>query len=128
MTDFTSESMYREHILDNYNNPKNYGILEGANSVHCEFNPLCGDRIEMQIKTNSDSIKEIKFVGSGCAISQASASLLTEFVKGKSVGEVNNLTRDDVISLLEIPIGPVRVKCAVLSMIALKECVRKLGK
>jgi len=126
MDDFTAEAMYREHILDNYNNPRNYGSLENADVVHNEFNPLCGDVIEIQLKVNEDAINDIKFKGKGCAISQASASLLTEHVKGKNITETNNITRDDIIELLGIPIGPVRIKCAVLSMIALKECIKKL--
>lgn len=112
--------LYREYILDHYQNPRNYGEMEDPDISHEEYNPLCGDRLVFQLKLNNDRVVDVKFYGEGCAISQASASMLTEMVAGKSVEELKAITRDDVLEMLGIPIGPVRMKCALLSLKALK--------
>lgn len=112
--------LYREHILDHYQNPRNYGELEDPDISHEEYNPLCGDRLVIQLKIKDDRVAEVKFHGEGCAISQASASMLTELIEGKSLDEVKALTKEDVLDLLGIPISPVRLKCALLSLKALK--------
>ena len=122
----TSE-LYREHILDHYKNPRNFGILKSADIRQREFNPLCGDDLEFNIKLDGNKIEDVRFKGRGCAISQASASMLTEFVKNKKINEVNELTREDIIEMLGIPIGPVRIKCAVLSLVALKNGIKEFG-
>lgn len=114
------EDLYREHILDHYQNPRNYGEIEDPDVSHEEYNPLCGDRLIIQLKYEGDRVSEVKFHGEGCAISQASASMLTELVEGKSVDELKALTKDDILGMLGIPIGPVRMKCALLALQALK--------
>lgn len=119
------EALYREQIMDHFRNPRNYGVVESCSFKIFENNPLCGDEIEVSAKIEQDKIVEVKFMGKGCSISQAAASLLTEFIKGKSLSDVEVLTRDKIIELLGIPVGPVRVKCAVLSLVALKNGVDK---
>src|SRR3712207_1614348 len=80
--------LYREHILDHYKNPRNHGTLEPSDASFEDTNPLCGDRVRMDLRLDGDTIADIRFTGRGCAISQASASILTEMVKGHSVQEV----------------------------------------
>jgi nitrogen fixation NifU-like protein len=113
--------MYQEVILQHYRSPKNFGPLEGANRVGEESNPLCGDRITMRLHVDegSQKIDQVRFEGDGCAISVASASMLTEKVQGLTLPEVERLTRDDVLQLLGIPLSPVRVKCALTGFAAL---------
>ncbi len=112
--------LYREYILDHYQNPRNYGEMEDPDISHEEYNPLCGDRLVFQLKLDGDRVVDVKFHGEGCAISQASASMLTEQVLGKTIDELKAITKDDVLEMLGIPIGPVRIKCALLSLKALK--------
>ncbi len=117
--------MYSEIILDRYRYPHNYGKLTSPDIVVKELNPLCGDAIEFYIKLNGEHISEIKFSGSGCAISQASTDILTDSVKGKSLDDIKKLDRDFVLELLGIEISPVRLKCALLPLVALKVAVSK---
>jgi nitrogen fixation NifU-like protein len=118
------EDMYREHILEHYKHPRNFGKLEPADIDHEEDNPLCGDDIRIMVKLGADDkVESIKFQGRGCAISQASASLLTERVKGLALDDVKKLSREDVVGMLGIPISPVRLKCALLSLVVLRDGV-----
>ena len=117
-------NMYMEHILDHYKNPRNHGKIENPTVSSKGDNPLCGDEIEIFLKINSDGkIEDIKFIGKGCAISQASASLLTQKLKGKNVGCIEEISRDEVVEMLGIELGPVRLKCALLALYALKNCL-----
>ena len=120
-----SDAMYREHILDLYKNPQNFGELKGATQKHREFNPLCGDDIEMQVVISKGQVKDVKFKGHGCALSIASSSLITEKAKGMKLEEVMKLTKEDVLELMGIPMGPVRIKCALLPLEALHKTVMK---
>ena len=113
--------MYAENILDHYKNPRNHGKLQAPTLTYKDSNPLCGDEVEIQAILNGNEIKEIGFTGQGCAISQASTSMLTEVVKGKTVDEVKKLTQDDVLSMLGISIGPTRMKCALLGLRTLQK-------
>ncbi len=118
-----SSDFYRELILDYYRNPRNFGKLDPHDIDARDTNPLCGDEIEMQIKVSpdKDKIEEIRFVGKGCAISQASASMLTEMAKGKPLEWVKSLSRDDIQKMLGTSdLGPARIKCAMLSVKVLK--------
>ena len=115
--------MYTEMILDYYRNPRNKGTLKNPDVTVRDSNPLCGDVIEMQMKVEKGKIKDIKFSGSGCAISTASASMLTEVVKGKSLKEAEQLDKKDVLKLLGIDISAVRLKCALLPLKVLKMAV-----
>ena len=118
-----SSDIYRELILDYYRNPRNYGKLEPHDISARDSNPLCGDDVEIQIKVTEDKkIGTIKFTGKGCAISQASSSMLTELAKGKSLEwVVKSLSKDDVLKLLGTPeLGPARIKCALLPLKVIK--------
>ena len=97
----------------------NQGTLERATHEYHEDNPLCGDELTLQLFVEQDRVKDVKFSGKGCAISIASASLLTEEIKGKSLPEVRKLSGDDIVKMLGIPLGPVRMKCALLCFDAL---------
>ena len=115
------DDLYREHILDHYKNPRNFGELEGATHHYHDTNPLCGDEITMFLLVGEDGkVQDVHFTGRGCAISQASASLLTEDVKGKALDELKGYDKDQVLANLGIPISPARVKCALLSLKTLK--------
>jgi nitrogen fixation protein NifU and related proteins len=114
------DQFYREFILDHYKNPRNFGRLEGADITHEEYNPLCGDVVGMDFRIHDGKIEDIRFHGRGCAISQASASLLTERLKGLSLEEARQISRDDVLDELGIDISPARLKCALLSLKVLK--------
>jgi nitrogen fixation NifU-like protein len=115
------EDLYRENILDHYQNPRNYGALDDPDISYEDDNPLCGDVIRIDIKLDEqDRISEVGFSGEGCAISQASASMLTEEILGKTLDEVKQISKDDVLEMLGIQLGPVRLKCALLSLKVLK--------
>lgn len=120
-----SLDMYAEEILDHYRNPKNFGKLQDPDMKFRELNPLCGDEYEFQIKLADGLVKEIKFNGDGCAISMASASMLTEFAKGKKISDLKKLSPDDVFKLLRVTVSPARMKCALLPLSILKGCIEK---
>ncbi len=115
------DDFYRENILDHYRHPHNTGTLADATHSHEENNPLCGDVIRIDLHVNeSDVIDQVAFSGKGCAISQASASMLTDMIKGKTLAEARQINKDDILEALGIEIGPVRMKCALLSLKVLK--------
>jgi len=113
--------MYQEVILQHYRSPKNFGPLAPADRVGEESNPLCGDHITLRLHLDAGShkIDQVRFEGDGCAISVASASMLTEKVQGMTLEEAGHLTREDVLQMLGIPLSPVRVKCALTGYVAL---------
>ena len=110
------DDLYRDYILEHYRRPHNFGVLENATASHEGANPLCGDRITLQVKVHDGKIAGVGFTGRGCAISQASASLLTDEIKGKSIADAKGLGTNDVLDLLGIEISPARLKCALLSL------------
>ena len=114
------EQFYREYILDHYKNPRNFGRLEHPDITHEEDNPLCGDVVGMDFQVRDGVIEDIRFHGRGCAISQASASLLTERLKGMPLDDAKKINKDDVLGELGIEISPARIKCALLSLKVLK--------
>ena len=114
------EDLYREVILDHYQNPRNYGTLEPADVSYEEDNPVCGDHIRLDLRLQDGRVADVRFSGHGCAISQASASMLTEAIQGKTLDELKAFSKDDLLDLLGIPLGPVRIKCALLSLKVLK--------
>jgi nitrogen fixation protein NifU and related proteins len=122
------DDLYRDLIIDHYKNPQYRGHLD-PNDIHFEDdNPLCGDHIEVTLRVDSDGkVAEARFDGKGCAISQASADLLMESILGKPVEELKQLSKQDILDLLGIELGPVRLKCALLSLKVLKAGVYGLG-
>jgi nitrogen fixation NifU-like protein len=123
--DLPAESMYREHILDHYEHPRNYRRLKKPDAASLGTNPLCGDEVKIELQVKGGKIVDVAFQGGGCAISKASASLITEGIKGRSLAEVKMMTKDDVLELLAIPISPVRLKCALLSLQVLENAITK---
>ncbi len=115
-----AESLYREIILDHYRNPRNKGHLDPADYTYEDTNPLCGDEVRIDVRVKDGIVDEIAFSGRGCAISQASASILTEMVEGQPLDEVKALTKDDLLDELGVPVSPARLKCALLSLKVLK--------
>ena len=114
------EQFYREYILDHYKNPRNFGRIEGGEITHEEYNPLCGDVVGMDFRVRAGVIEDVKFHGRGCAISQASASLMTERLRGMTLEEARQVGKEDVLEELGIEISPARLKCALLSLKVLK--------
>lgn len=115
-----SDAIYKENLLDHYRNPRNFGKLKTCDLKNREFNPVCGDEVEFFLKFKNGKVSEVKFDGRGCAISQASASMLSEKIKGMSKTEVKKLAKDDILKLLGIKVGVVRLKCALLPLKALQ--------
>jgi nitrogen fixation NifU-like protein len=122
------DDIYRELIIDRYQNPLFRGELEPNDITFEDNNPLCGDHLRIDIRLDeNDRIQEAAFSGRGCAISQASADLLVEDIIGKPLDEVKKMTKEDVLDLLGIQLGPVRLKCALLSLKVLKAGAYGLG-
>jgi nitrogen fixation protein NifU and related proteins len=116
-----SDDIYREIILDHYRNPRNKGTIDNADVVIHDSNPLCGDQIDIYLKVVEGQVKDIKFDGKGCAISQASASMLTEMVMDKPLTTAKDISKDDVLENIGLTnLGPARIKCALLSLKVLK--------
>jgi nitrogen fixation NifU-like protein len=107
---------FRDYILDHYKRPRNYGVLENPDISYSEGNPSCGDELQIDLKFRDGVVEDVRFSGHGCAISMASASILTELIKGKPLAEARNLGKDAMLDALMIPIGPVRLKCALLAL------------
>lgn len=115
------ESM--EYLLDHYKNPRNYGRLPNPDITHEEGNPSCGDVIRIDLKIVDNKVIEVKFSGKGCAISQASASILTDMVLDKDVDYIKKMSKDDMFSALGVTLSPVRYKCGLLALKVLKSGV-----
>jgi len=117
--------MYKEQILELYKNPNNFGELNNFTHEYHEFNQICGDEIIVQLIIENEKVKDIKFNGAGCAISVASASLITDYVKNKDIKEISKLNIEDIKKLLGIEISPGRVKCATLALETIKRAINK---
>jgi nitrogen fixation NifU-like protein len=115
------DDLYRELILDHYKNPRNSGLLDPADISYEDDNPVCGDHIRLTLRLDeNDVVTEVGWEGQGCAISQASASMLYETLVGKSLEEIRSITKEDILEMLGVQLGPVRLKCALLSLKVLK--------
>jgi nitrogen fixation NifU-like protein len=114
------DELAQANLLDHYRYPRNNGVLERATVSREEHNPLCGDRVRLDLLIKDGRIEDIRFSGRGCTISQASASMLTEALKGQQVEEAKVFGKEQLLDLIGIPIGYTRMKCALLSLKALK--------
>jgi nitrogen fixation NifU-like protein len=121
------DDLYRDYILEHYRRPHNFGPLVDATVSREGANPLCGDRITLQLGVQDGVVRAVGFTGRGCAISQASASLLTDEIKGKRLEEVEAFGADDLLDLLGIEISPARLKCAMLSHDTLRGALNQLA-
>ncbi len=117
---FGADSIYREVILDHYQNPRHRGTLDPHDYSYEDSNPLCGDEVRIDVRVKGGAVDEIAFSGQGCAISQASASILMEMVEGKPLDEVKQLGKDELLEEIGIELSPARLKCALLSLKVLK--------
>lgn len=117
--------IYAQNILDHYKNPRNFGEIKDANASHAEANYACGDKLKVDIKTKGQKIVDIKFQGSGCAISQAAMSILTEAIIGKTKKEILKLTQADIKNLLGVTISARREKCSALALMTVQNALRK---
>jgi nitrogen fixation NifU-like protein len=120
------DDLYRDYILEHYRRPHNFGVLEDPTAKYEGANPLCGDRITMMLGIRDGVVADVAFTGRGCAISQASASLLTDEVKGKPVEDVAKMTSADLLDLIGIEISPARLKCALLSLDTLEHALAEV--
>ncbi|HMD02462.1 MAG TPA: SUF system NifU family Fe-S cluster assembly protein [Candidatus Baltobacteraceae bacterium] len=114
------EDFYKEYILDHYRNPRNYGHLEGADASAEDLNPLCGDKLRFELKVEDGKVADVRFSGKGCAISQASASMLSESIRGQRLEDVARMPVEQVLENVGIGISPARMKCATLCLKVLK--------
>ena len=111
-----AEDMYREELLEHYRAPKNHGRIEKADVKYRDFNPVCGDEIEIFMKVKNGKILTAKFVGKGCAISQAAASILTENIKGKKTEGIINMGNEKMLGMLPVQVSHLRIKCGLLAL------------
>jgi nitrogen fixation NifU-like protein len=121
------EQMYREVILDHYKNPRGQGALDNADVSAEGMNPLCGDEVAISLAfdDDGDTIRDVRFEGRGCAISQAATSMLMEMVKGRKASEVAEMPKEELLDEVGIPLTPVRLKCAILGLGVLKLALHK---
>jgi nitrogen fixation NifU-like protein len=121
------DDMYREVILDHYKNPRGHGVIEGADAQAEGLNPLCGDEVTIyvQFEEDGETIDEVKFSGRGCAISQASTSMLMEMVKGRKADQIAALPKEELLEEIGIPLTPIRLKCALLGLGVLKVALHR---
>ncbi len=122
------DDLYREVIIEHYKNPSYRGALDPHDFSFADSNPLCGDHIQIDLRVDANNkVTDARFQGHGCAISQASADLLLEAIIGKSIDDVKQMGKQDILDMLGIDLGPVRLKCALLSLKVLKAGVYGLG-
>lgn len=121
------DSIYKEEIIDHYKNPRNYGHIDSPN-IHVEANnPLCGDKLAMDLLVRDGVVEDVRFSGKGCAISQASASMLTEDMLGARLEDLARTTRQDILDNLGIEVSYARIKCAMLSLGLLRLALAEAG-
>jgi nitrogen fixation NifU-like protein len=121
------DDLYRDYILEHYRRPHNFGVIDHPSASYEGSNPLCGDRITLMVGVSDGVLDRVAFTGRGCAISQASTSLLTDEIKGKPLADVAAIGADDLLELLGIEISPARLKCAMLSHDSLQHILADLG-
>jgi nitrogen fixation NifU-like protein len=116
-------NLYRELLMDHYRHPRNYGKLSKADFSSGEYNPSCGDSVTFEGRIENNILTAMAFTGKGCVISQATASLLTEYCLRKSLADILAISKEDVVKLIGIELGPTRLMCALLPLQALQEGV-----
>lgn len=117
------DNLYKEQLLEHYKHPNNQGSLENPDIVKEDSNPLCGDIVEIQLKLGEGKIIDAKFKGKGCIITTAAADILLDEIKGKTLEEVNKMTREQMLEFLGIELTTSRVKCAMLPLITIKKAI-----
>ena len=122
-----TDDLYREVILDHYKNPRGHGVIDDADAHAEGLNPLCGDEVNIyvQFAEDGETIDDVKFSGRGCAISQASTSMLMEMVKGRKANEIAELPKEELLDEVGIPLTPIRLKCALLGLGVLKVALHR---
>jgi nitrogen fixation protein NifU and related proteins len=120
------DDLYRENILDHYRSPRNNGHLDHPSATAEGVNPLCGDELSIELSVEDGVVSDVRYNGRGCAISQAAASMLSEQIKGRRIDELSEIGKDDVLDELGIPLTPIRLKCAMLSVGVLKVALNNL--
>ena len=123
-----TSKLYQEELMDHFKNPRNSGRLKNHDVSSGEYNPSCGDSICVDCKIKDDIVEQVGFVGKGCVISQAAASMLMESCVGKSIEKILELKKEDVLSLIKIKLGPNRLRCALLGLQALQDGLKKYQK
>ena len=120
------EELYQEFIIELYKNPLNFGKIEGADYSAEIYNSTCGDMIRIYVKAEGGVVKDAKFIGKGCAISQASSSLFTGFIKGKTVDSLAEISKEDILKLIKVNLekNPSRMRCALLPLEALRKALK----
>ena len=121
-------TLYSETLLDHFRHPRNYGSLDAPDISNEQFNPLCGDRIRLELKLQQAIVNEVRFKGDACAICTAAASLLTEVILGKDLAQLVDIPDERLISALESEIQPARLQCALLPLQALREGVKNYNR
>jgi len=121
------EEIYKENILDHYKNPRNFGELKSFTFSVKDSNPLCGDQFELFLKMNEGKVIDASFRGSGCAISTAATSMLTNKIKGMDIEKVRELSKEDVLEMIGISLDVVRLKCGLLSFNILNKGMDEIG-
>jgi nitrogen fixation NifU-like protein len=120
----TTSSLFSEVLLDHFRHPRNYGALTGPDITYEHFNPLCGDRVVIELAVDGDTITEARFRGDACAICIAAASILTELIKGKDINDDEAVSPEDLLSALQSDIKPSRLKCALLPLEAVNAGIK----
>ncbi len=117
------DALYREEILEHYKFPRNRGALQHPDITYKDTNPLCGDEVQIDLSIKENRVTDVKFQAKGCAISQAATSMLTDMIEGKTLDEIKQLGKKEILEALGIELGPVRLKCALLCLKVLKSGV-----
>ena len=118
------ETMYKKHILELYKNPSNFGTLKNPTHSGTEYNSICGDEISVQLSVKNEKVADVKFSGSGCALSLVSASLLTSKIKGMKTEDIKNLNKEEIRKLFKTKISSLRIKCVLLPLEAVKKALK----
>ncbi len=122
---FSMNTLYKDILLDHYRSPRNKGTLDNPDFASGDYNPSCGDGISIQGIIKDDKIKKVIFKGSGCVISQSTASLLTEAAVNKTIDEILDLSNNDIQIMIGMQLGPIRLKCALLPLYVLQQGIKK---